>query len=232
MWNRVTNVLDQALDRTVNAAVNFLPGLLALVIILLFAIVIGYILRAMIRRSLDSVHFDRRVVEWGFARVTEWTPGQRPSQLVARAVFWTSIGIGLLVGVSALNAQITSLMVVRLVDYLPNVAAAIVVMVVGVILARFIARSVLISAVNMQLQSARLLSIGVKWLVMVLAGAMALGHLGIGGQIVQVSFGILFGGIVLALALAVGLGSKDMVSRSWERQTDRDREVEETFHHL
>jgi hypothetical protein len=84
----------------------------------------------------------------------------------------------------------------------------------------------------MQLQSARLLSLGVKWLVMVLACAMALGHLGIGGQIVQVSFGILFGGIVLALALAVGLGSKEMVSRSWERQNEREREVEEHFHHL
>jgi hypothetical protein len=106
------------------------------------------------------------------------------------------------------------------------------VMIVGLILARFLARSVLISAVNMHLQSARLLSLGVKWLVTVLAGAMALGHLGIGGLIVQVSFGILFGGIVLALALAVGLGSKDMVSRSWERQQDRDREVEEHFHHL
>src|SRR5437763_1414294 len=136
MWNRVTNVLDQALDRTVNAAVNFLPGLLALVIILLFAIAIGYVLRSMIRRSLDSVHFDRRVVEWGFARVTEWAPGHRPSQLVARVAYWSVVGVGLLVGVSALDARITSLMVVRLVDYLPNVAAAIVVMVVGVILAR------------------------------------------------------------------------------------------------
>jgi hypothetical protein len=232
MWNHVTHVLDQALDRTINAAVNFLPGLLALVIILLFAIVIGYVLRAMLRRSLASVHFDRHVVEWGFAGLADWAPQHSPSFLVAQVAFWTVVGIGLIVGISALDARITSLMIVRLVDYLPNVAAAFVVMVVGVILARFLARSVLISAVNMQVQSARLLSLGVKWLVMVLAGAMALGHLGIGGQIVQVSFGILFGGIVLALALAVGLGSKDMVSRSWERQSDRDREVEEHFHHL
>ena len=232
MWNHVAQVLDQALDRTVNAAVNFLPGLLALVIILLFAIVIGYFLRAMLRRSLTSINFDHRVMAWGFAGLAEWAPSHSPSLLVARAAFWIVVGIGLLIGISALYARITSLMVVRLFEYLPNVAAAIVVMLVGVILARFLARSVLISAVNMQLQSARLLSLGVKWLVMVLSGAMALGHLGIGGQIVQVSFAILFGGIVLALSLAVGLGSKDMVSRSWERQSDRDREAEEHFHHL
>jgi hypothetical protein len=232
MWNRVSDVLNQAMDRTMNAAVNFLPGLLALIFIVLFAVVIGFVLRAMIRRSLEGVHFDRHVVGWGFEGLADWSPEHSPSLLVARIAFWTTVGIGLLVGISALDARITSLMVVRLVDYLPNVAAAIVVMVLGVILARFFARSVLISAVNMHLQSARLLSLGVKWLVMVLAGAMALGHLGIGGEIVQVSFGILFGGIVLALALAVGLGSKEMVSRSWERQGDRDREAEEHFHHL
>ena len=72
------------------------------------------------------------------------------------------------------------------------------------IVARFVARNVLISAVNMQLQFARLLSLGVKWLVLVLTVAMALDHLRIGGLVVQLSFGILFGGIVFALALASG----------------------------
>ena len=110
------------------------------------------------------------------------------------------------------------MLVVRLFTYLPNVLAAAVVLIVGVVLSRFLARSILISAVNLQIQSARLLSLGVKWLVIVLSSAMALEQLGIGGQIVQLSFAILFGGIVLTLALAVGLGSKEMVSRSWERQ--------------
>lgn len=86
---------------------------------------------------------------------------------------------------------------------------------------------------NLQIHWARLLSLGVKWLVMVLTVAMALEHLGIGGDIVRLSFGILFGGIVLAAALAVGLGSKDMVSRSWERQVDRaGAEARQHFHHL
>lgn len=48
---------------------------------------------------------------------------------------------------------------------------------------------------------------------------MAFEHLGIGRRIVTLAFGILFGGIVLALALAVGLGSKDLVKGALERQT-------------
>jgi hypothetical protein len=73
----------------------------------------------------------------------------------------------------------------------------------------------------MNLQYAQLLAAGVKWLVMVLAVAMALEHLAIGGDIIRLAFGILFGGIVLALAIAVGMGSKDLVSRSLERETSR-----------
>ncbi len=110
---------------------------------------------------------------------------------------------------------------VRFFDYLPNVVAALIVLVVGSIIARFLSRSVLIGAVNMNLQYAQLLSAGVRWLVMVLAVAMALEHLAIGRGIIRLAFGILFGGIVLALALAVGLGSKDLVTRSLEREASR-----------
>ncbi len=71
---------------------------------------------------------------------------------------------------------------------------------------------------------ARFLSLGVKWLVLVLAAAMALDHLEIGGAVVELAFGILFGGIVLTLALAVGLGSRDLVSRSLESRVERTTE--------
>ena len=60
-----------------------------------------------------------------------------------------------------------------------------------------------------------------KWLVLVLTAAMVLDHLEIGGAIVALAFGILFGGIVLTLSLAVGLGSRDIVSRSLESHVDR-----------
>jgi hypothetical protein len=116
--------------------------------------------------------------------------------------------------------------------YLPNVAVAILLLLIGALTARFVGRSVLIGAVNLQIRAAKLLSVGVKWMIMVLATAMALNHLSIGGAILTVAFGILFGGIVLALALAVGLGSKDVVSRSWERKENEKDPNTTPVHHL
>jgi hypothetical protein len=151
---------------------------------------------------------------------------------VTKFVTWTIFLIGLMIGLTALEANLTSRLVYSLFDYLPDVVAAGLILIVGTIAARFLSRGLLISAVNMRIHSARLLSLGVKWLVLVLTAAMALEHLRIGGGLVKLAFSILFGGIVLALALAVGLGSKEVVSRSWEEPREPREETEETFHHL
>jgi len=233
MLTHANHLLHQAADRFFNVVAGFLPGLLALLMILLFTVAAAFLVRAVLRRLLLRFRFDDRVTQWGLPELAGWQPARRPSTGIAQLSFWIVVLLGLLAGVSALDSGLTSVLAVRLFDYLPKVAAAAVVLIAGFVLARFLARSVLISAVNLQIQSARLLSLGVKWLVMVLTSAMAMDHLGIGGQIAQLGFAILFGGIVLTLALAVGLGSKEMVSRSWERQADKnEREAEEQFHHL
>jgi hypothetical protein len=232
MRDAVNAVLTQVVARITSALTSFLPGVLALFTILILATGFAFILRVIVRRSLERIHFDSRMDQWGLSAVSEWSPARSPALLVARGAFLSVMVIGALVGLSALDATLPSVLIVQLFDYLPHVAAAAFILFVGVIVSRVLARSVLISAVNMQIQSARLLSLGVKWLVIVLTLAMALDHLRLGGMVVQLSFAILFGGIVLALALAVGLGSKEMVSRTWERQDKIERSVEEHFHHL
>jgi hypothetical protein len=235
MLNQVNAILNQAAARVSRSMGEFLPGLLALAVVLLLAAASAWIVRAMIRRSLQRIEFDKRIERWGLAGLAEWAPARSPARLIAGIAYWCIILIGLLVGLSALDETLTSAFVFRMLDYLPNVFAAMLILVIGVVFARFASHGVLISAVNLQIQWARLLSLGVKWLVLVLAGAMAMDHLGIGGEIVRLAFGILFGGIVLALALAVGLGSKDTVSRSLERQAGRSVEDQETakrVHHL
>ncbi len=233
MWDHINQILNQSLSRMTSGIANFLPGLLALLAVLLLSLLLALLVRMLLRRSLRGINFDSRLDQWGFSWVVNWTPSRSPTQLIARLSFWTIVFLGAMAGASALDAGLPSQLAYRLFAYLPNVLAAILVLGVGTFLARFLARGVLISAVNMQIHSARLLGLGVKWLILLLAGAMAMEHLGIGGQIVRLSFGILFGGIVLALALAVGLGSKDIVSRTLERQASRSEEqTEEHFHHL
>jgi hypothetical protein len=233
MWDQVEHALYQSTTRVMTGVASLLPGVVALLVALLIASLVAWIVRIVLRRSLGSIDFDERSQHLGLGSMTGWSGSKSPTELIASSVSWLIVIVGFLIGISAFDAALTSQLVVHAFAYLPNVLVAIVLLLVGNVVARFLARGVLIGAVNMNLQYARLLSLGVKWLVLVMAAAMALDHLGVGGRIVLLAFGILFGGIVLALALAVGLGSKDVVSRSLEKQAARGvDEMEQPFRHL
>lgn len=217
MWEQVQNMLSHAALRTTERVAEFLPGLIGLVVILVIALVIAVLARGMVLRGLKGLQFDQRAEHWGFGALANWSSVGGPSLLVARIVMWLLLVAGLLVSFSALDAALPEQFARRVFAYLPDLLAAVLILLLGSALARYLARAVLIGAVNLQVAWARLLSLGVKWLVLVTTWAMALEHLGIGRQIVPLAFGILFGGITLALSLAVGLGSKDLVRSSLER---------------
>jgi hypothetical protein len=234
MWDAVGEALSQSMTKMLSELASLLPGIIALMTALLVSALVAWAFSAILRRSLAGLDFDQRVAQWGFPALAEWSPSSSPTLLVTRVIAGVIILIGFLIGISAFDGAIPSQFVIRLFAYLPDVMTAIVVFIAGSIIARFLARSVLIGAVNMNLQYARLLSVGIKWLVTVLAVTIAIERLGIGGGIIRLAFGILFGGIVLALALAVGLGSKELVSRSLERETSKapSQSIKEPVGHL
>jgi hypothetical protein len=220
MWNQVGGTLSNSMAQALGRFASLLPGILAFLVAVVLFSLIGWLLAWVVRRVLIALHFDDRLGR-GTEAVTEWSPRQTPTGLAARLVFWVFVVIGIGVGADAFGASSHSRIAEGLLAYLPRLIGAGVILLVGNIVARFLSRGVLIGAVNMNLQYARLLSLGIKWLVLVLTAAMALDHLEIGRQIVDLAFGILFGGIVLSLALSVGLGSRELVSRSIERETSR-----------
>jgi hypothetical protein len=224
IWHHMSDALHQSLYRVLSLLIAVLPGILALFVAITVFTLIGMALSALLRRGLSAVKFDDRLAR-GRAN-TDWTPSTSPTAIIARASFWACVLLGLIIGVSAFDASYATAATVpiSLLPYLTHSVGAIILLIAGTLIARFLARSVLIGAVNAQLQYARFLSLGVKWLVLVLTAAMVLDHLEIGGNIVELAFGILFGGIVLTLALAVGLGSRDLVSRSLESRAERSFE--------
>jgi hypothetical protein len=234
MWDQIKQALEQSTARFLTRFANLLPGFVALIAAVLISIALGCFLAFIIRRLLGKMAFDQRLARWGVPSLAEWSPMNSPTLLFSRAIAVLVIISGFLIGLAAFDAEWTSLLARSIFGYIPNVLGAVLVLLLGTIIGRFLARSVLIGAVNLNLHYARLLSIGVKWLMIVLSVAMALEHLKIAPGIVELAFGILFGGIVLALALAVGLGSKDLVTKSLERDASKatTESLEEPFRHV
>jgi hypothetical protein len=234
MWDQIEQSLHQSMQRVFTKIAMLLPGILAFVVVLLTFFALAALATYIVRRILIASRFDQRLNERTNS-IAEWSPSQSPTLLIGRVVFWSFLLAGVLVGLSAFEAASTdSVLAGYVFAYLPRVIGAVILLFMGNLVARFLSRSVLIGAVNMNLHYARLLASGVKWLVLVLTAAMVLDHLAIAGVIVDMAFGILFGGIVLALALAVGLGSRDLVSRSIEREVSRPQDPanEEKLHHF
>jgi hypothetical protein len=237
--------LQQSVNRVLSLLVSILPGLLAFILALALLTGLGIFLSFLLRRVLTAAKFDERMARTQSSSIADWSPAHSPTALAGRITFWACVLLGLVIGISAFDASYStsSLLTTSLMPYLTHSVGAILLLLAGNLIARFLARTVLIGAVNNQLQYARFLSMGVKWLVLVLTAAMVLDHLQIGGAIVELAFGILFGGIVLTLSLAVGLGSRDLVSRSLERSSERNergpfapeslaREQSETLRHF
>jgi hypothetical protein len=227
MAQQISTALRQSIQRIVLVLVKFLPGVLAFLLAMIIFALIGWGLAVLVRRLLIALKFDERITSnegpGSSGILTEWSPGNSPTLLASRVIFWICVLAGIAVGLSAVDASYSGdeRYSIFLLPYVAHVTGAILILLIGTLVARFLARSVLIGAVNAQLQYARFLSLGIKWLVLVLTAAMALDHLQIGGTVLELAFGILFGGIVLTLSLAIGLGSRDLVSRSIEKTMDK-----------
>jgi hypothetical protein len=224
MLHHMSAALEQSVNRVLALLVSILPGVLAFILAVALLTVLGILLSWIVRKILGALKFDDRIALNQTNGIADWSPGHSPTALAGRVIFCGCFLLGLIIGVLTLQTsyQTTAgaVLTFSLLPYLTHAIGAILILFAGNLIARFLARTVLIGAVNNQLQYARFLSMGVKWLVLVLAAAMALEHLGIGGSIIALAFGILFGGIVLTLSLAIGLGSRELVSRSLERTSN------------
>jgi len=235
MWGDVEQAFTNGLHQVALEVAAFLPGVLTMLLVLAFTVALAFLVRFALRRSLAGVDFDRRVHRWGLTSTGEWTPRNAPTAIAAHAGFWFVLLVGFLAGLQSLNTRVTDELAQRTLEWLPNLVGGAAIFAVGIVVARFLERTSLISAVNMQIHSARVISLGVKWLTVLFATALALQHVRVGGSILTVSFAVVFGGIVLALALAVGLGSREAVSRSWERQWHDEKAAAEEgreLHHM
>lgn len=231
MWAQIDGILRQATAQISDQVAKFLPGLMVALLLLLATILVAVLVRTLLLRALRGLEFDQWAERAGVATIIGWLAAS-PSQSLTRLAYWSVLILGVLVSLTALDASMPSRLALTVFEYFPNVLAALVILVLGSIAAQFLARSTLIGAVNMRLQSARLLSLIVKWLVLLVTVAMALDHLGIGRNVLLLAFGIVFGGIALAAALAVGLGARDAVRDAIARQLRESSRGDDTVNHL
>lgn len=206
---------------------EFLPRLLAMAIIIVVGGVIAWIVKAILRRILAWVRFNSLFENAGITQMMPKTSLPSPSELLARLVFWVVWVSFMLFGVSALGVVALQEEISRFFFLLPQIFVALVILFVGLLIANFAARATLLAAVNANSSSPRLLSGVVRFIIVILVVAMALERIGLGHGVVLVAFAIFFGALMLGLALAFGLGGRDVARRILEKRFAEDHKEEE-----
>jgi hypothetical protein len=219
MWSQVlADVIRKTVEGFTERLADFGPNLLAALLLLLVGGLAGVGIRFVLRPLLRWLGLDRFSERVGVSQLMRrGGVSGRFSSVVASATAWIVFGAFLLLAIGALDLQVATDLVSRTFTYLPQVLIATAIVLLGLMVAGFVRRSVLIAAVNAGLRSARLLAAAAQSAITILFAAMALEHIGLGRQVVLTAFSVLFGGAVLALALAFGLAGKDMARDALER---------------
>jgi len=205
---------------------ELIPALLGALIIVFAGYLLAKVLERLVDRFLRRIGLNSMLERGGVMQAVERSGAQlNPSRVISNLVFWLVMFAVILVAANALGLESLASVFGELVSYIPSVIAAIVIILVGIVLGQFVGG--LIGASAGALHGGRALARVGSGGVILLAVFMALQELGIATDIVTTAFAILFGAIALALALAFGLGSRELageITREWYENYKKERD--------
>ena len=193
----------------------FLPNLLAALLILLGGWIMAKFIRLLVFRFLLAIRFDVAGERAGIdAMLARADIRQSPPELVAILVYWLTTLLVVITAINTLGLTAVAELLNRILLYIPKVIAAVVVLILGLFVANFLSGVIRTAAASAGLAEAEVLATIARYSLTVFTGAVTLHELGVGAELVRAAFTIVFGAVGLALALAFGLGCKDL-AREW-----------------
>jgi len=210
--------LTQAFQQMARDLAHYLPRLIVMLIIALIGWVIAYLLKLLVRSLLRLTKFSKLSENAGAAQLLHQAALPSSTELVSRFVFWISWAGFVLLGVSVLGIAGLQEYISRFFFFLPRLFVAFVILFFGLVAASFFSRAALLTAVNANLRSSRMLSVAVRFIVIIFALSMTFEVLGVAEQTMLIAFATMFGSAMLGLAIAFGLGGQDLARKFLERK--------------
>jgi len=219
------NLIADPVRQMLARILGYLPILLGALVIL----IVGWIVAKAIKRILDwllkTIRFDTLADKAGISAILRKGDLKISArEVVSSLVYWLIMIMVLVMVVDALGLPKASDVLASLFAYVPNVIAALLVLVVAMFLASFVSGIVHTAAGNANLPRPEIFAGVSRWAIIIFAVTISLGELGIATLLVTTTFNIILGGVCLALALAFGLGGKDAAARYLEELKERHSE--------
>lgn len=234
MENVLENIFTEPLKGFLQKIAKFLPNFFAALIVFVVGLVLAWGVKVVIVKLLKLLKFDALCDRMGVSEtLKKMTVTDSPEKLLGRFFYWLTVVIFFVISLYLLELPTIEHLLEKLLLYLPNVLIAAIILVVGFVLGNFLGRATLIASVNAGIRFAGILSRAIKAITVLLAFVMAMEQLGIARSTVIAAFTIVFGGSVLALSLAFGLGGQEIARKYLEgRFGSEGREKENDIKHI
>ncbi len=198
--------------------VRFLPVFFLAIAVLVAGWLLAKFLQFLVVRGLKAINFNVVTEKAGIDNFFKQGGIRKTTiDILGILIYWLTILVALLVAFNVLGLKEVSDLFRDVALFVPKVIVAVLIIAVGLYLARFVGDAVVTYGKNVGLQDAELMGRVTRYAIMVFVVVVALSQVEVGADIIRWTFFILFAGIVLALALAFGLGGQKWAASQLDR---------------
>lgn len=193
---------------------SYIPAIMGAIIILVVGWLLAKLIEAIVTRVLKTVRLDAGSDKIGISKVlAQGDIKMSLSELIGAIVYWLIMLVAVATMLDALNLKMASDLISRLVEYVPNIIAAVFILVIGAFLANFIATIIRTAGSNAGLKSAKLMGQLAQVILMIFTVIIVVEQLKVATALLVLAVNIVLISIGLGIAIAFGLGCKDLAGK-------------------
>ncbi|PIQ90698.1 MAG: hypothetical protein COV71_03240 [Candidatus Omnitrophica bacterium CG11_big_fil_rev_8_21_14_0_20_41_12] len=201
--------------RTVLSQISqFVVNGLLVIVILIIGWLLSRIIRTVVSKALKLIKVDALAERIELDKLLgKGGLNYSLSDLVGVICYWLALLITFMVAINAIGITIAADLLREVILYIPNVIAALFILILGMFVSTILKNIVQTAASNAGLSQGKLLAQIVETIVILFAVLIGLEQLNIGIVVTQMTISIIMGSVGLGLALAFGLGCKDIAGK-------------------
>jgi small-conductance mechanosensitive channel len=210
----------QPLQDAIGIFLSYIPQLVGAIVILIIGYIVAKILEAVVGRVLKGIGFDRWMERGGIKQFLDRAEtNQTPHSILGKLVFWFVFIIAITMAADALGIPQVSAVLAQLIAYIPNIIAAILILILAALLGNFL------SSIVRGATGSDLLASIAQYAIIVYAVFAAITQLGIAVELTAPTFLIVLGAVALAVAIAFGIGGREVAQDIIEKAYNRRQQV-------
>ncbi len=210
MIQEVTNASLQALNDALLIAANFLPNLIAAILIFIVGVTIAVLVKNALIKILETVNLEKLLSKTIIPEALKSVgTGVTTTSLLGELVRWFLILIFLIPAIDQLGLGAANEVLTAILLYIPNVVVAVIIIAVGAVLAKIARDLITVTAAGLGTQAAGVIGQIGRWSILIFSILAALNQLGVATDLIRILFTGLVAMVTIAGGLAFGLGGKE-----------------------